>query len=94
MLPANTQFIKSAISVKRDSAKSIMDGFLSGGLDVFQRKAVDGILKNGMEQHSPSGHHPLTSEAKGKKVGEPRAKGKEPKTKLTDGYMPYPGSSK
>ena len=97
MLPANTQFIKNAVSVKRDSAKSVMDGFLSGGLAAFQRKAVDGILKGGMPEgkHSPSGHHPLTSDAKGRKVGEPRSKlsGTEPKTKLTDGYMSYPGSS-
>ena len=100
MLPANTSFIKSAVKVRSDSQKSVMDGFISGGLDAFQRKAVDGILKGGMPsgEHSPSrtDHKPLVSEAKGKKVGQPKEKmsGKEPKTKLSDGFMPYPGSSK
>ena len=98
MLPANTQFIKNAEMVRPDSKKSVMDGFLSGGLDAFQRKAVDGILKGGMpeDKRSPSGHMPLVSEAKGTRVGDLKKKvsGKEPKTKLEEGFMPYPGSSK
>jgi hypothetical protein len=46
--------------------------------------------------HSPVGMTPLTSKAKGHKVGQPAHKvsGKAPKTKLTDGHLPYPGSSK
>lgn len=96
MLPASTHFLKNGQNPKPESKKAVMDGFVSGSLDAFQRKAVDGILSGGMPSasHSPSGHMPLTSEAKGKKVGEPRAKvsGKAPKTKLTDGFMPYPGS--
>jgi hypothetical protein len=100
MLPANTTFIKSAVKVKSESQKAIQDGFVRGGLDAFQRKAVDGILKSGMPsgEHSPSrtDHKPLVSEASGKKVGQPKTKmnAKEPKTKLSDGFMPYPGSSK
>lgn len=98
MLSAHTQFIKNAATVRPESKKAIMDGFVSGSLDAFQRSAVDGILKSGMPEgkHSPSGHHPLTEKAEGIKAGEPRAKisGKAPKTKIRDGFMPYPGSSK
>jgi hypothetical protein len=99
MLPANTQFIKNAVKVRSDSQKAVMDGFISGSLDAFQRKAVDGILKSGMPsgEHSPSptSHKPLVSDPKGVKSGDLKKKmsGKEPKTKLKDGFMPYPGSS-
>lgn len=98
MLPASTHFIKNASTVKSDSRKKVMDGFVSGSLDAFQRHAVDGILKGGMPSgvHSPKGMDELVHKAAGMRVGEPKAKlnKKEPKTKLVDGYLPYPGSSK
>ena len=96
MLPASTQFIQNASSVKSDSRKKVMEGFVSGSLDTFQKEAVDGILKGGMPMgmHNPSGSHALLENPKGVKVGQPKSKmsGKQPKTKLTDGMMPYPGS--
>lgn len=95
MLPSSTQFIKNASSVKSDSRKKVMEGFVSGSLDTFQKEAVDGILKGGMPMgmHNPSGSHALLENPK-PKVGQPKSKmsGKQPKTKLTDGMMPYPGS--
>lgn len=98
MLPSHQQFIKNASSVKSESPKRVMDGMVSGSLSEFQLQAVDGILRSGMPSglHSPVGMTPLTSKAKGHKVGQPAHKvsGKAPKTKLTDGHLPYPGSSK
>jgi len=75
-----------------------MEGMVSGSLSQFQLQAVDGILRSGMPSgmHSPSGMEPLVSNPKGLKVGQlgKKMSGKAPKTKLTDGHLPYPGSSK
>ena len=85
MLPANTHFIRNAVTVKPQSEKKLMDGIVSGSLDTFQRGAIDGILKSGMPagKVSPHGHKPDLHKAEGKSV----------KTKRTDGFMPYPGAS-
>jgi len=82
MLPAHTQFIRDASTVKSQPPRVVMDGIIQGSLNAFQRGAVDGLIHSGMTE--PQGHKPLLH----------KGKGKAPATKKVDGFMPYPGASK
>jgi len=85
MLPAHTQFIRNASTMKSEPPRKIMDGIIQGSLNPFQRTAVAGLLHSGMPEHqSPApaqGHAPLLKKSKGKDA-----------TPLKDGFMPYPGA--
>jgi hypothetical protein len=80
MLPAHTQFIRDATTVKSQPPRVIMDGIIQGSLNAFQKGAVDGLIHSGMS--SSEGHKPLLH----------KGKGKAPATKKEDGFMPYPGA--
>jgi len=84
MLPAHTEFIRNASTVKRQPERAIMDGIIQGSLNAFQRSAVDGLVMSAIPhgQHDPHGHKPLVH----------KGKGKAPKTPAVDGFMPYPGA--
>ena len=85
MLPAHTQFIRNASTVKSQPPRVVMDGIIQGSLNAFQKGAVDGLIHSGMtEPTEPQGHKPLLH----------KGKGKAPATKKVDGFMPYPGAGK
>jgi hypothetical protein len=87
MLPAHTQFIRDATTVKSQPPRVIMDGIIQGSLNAFQKGAVDGLIHSGMS--SSEGH--MT----GRQEQQPlihKGKGKAPATKKEDGFMPYPGA--
>jgi len=73
--------IKNAFGAKH-SEREIMDGVVKGSLNAFQRSATKGLLANAGE--------PVRKPTNKSTV---KAHGKEPKTKGTDGMMPYPGAS-
>jgi hypothetical protein len=73
--------IKNAMTVKHSSERQIMDGVVKGSLNAFQKSATKGLLANAGE--------PVRKPTNKSTV---KAHGKEPKTKGTDGYMPYPGA--
>lgn len=83
MLPAHTQFIRDASTVKSQPPRVVMDGIIQGSLNAFQKGAVDGLIHSGMTE--PTGRQePLLH----------KGKGKAPATKKVDGFMPYPGAGK
>ena len=89
MLPAHTQFIRNASTVKSQPPRVVMDGIIQGSLNAFQKGAVDGLIHSGMTE--PQGH--MT----GRQEQQPllhKGKGKAPATKKVDGFMPYPGAGK
>jgi|FreactcultureFD7_1027221.scaffolds.fasta_scaffold06290_5 hypothetical protein len=84
MLPAHTQFIRNASTVKSQPPRVIMDGIIQGSLNAFQKSAVDGLIHSALPtgMHEPEGHKALVH----------KGKGKAPATKKEDGFMPYPGA--
>ena len=82
MLPAHTQFIRNASTVKSQPPRVVMDGIIQGSLNAFQKGAVDGLIHSGMTE--PQEQQPLLH----------KGKGKAPATKKVDGFMPYPGAGK
>jgi hypothetical protein len=84
MLPAHTQFIRNASTVKSQPPRAVMDGIIQGSLNAFQKGAVDGLIHSAMPggMHEPQGHKPLVQ----------KGKGRAPATKKEDGFMPYPGA--
>lgn len=79
---SNPHIIRNPGSEKsRDSKKVIMDGIIRGSLNAFQRKAESNIITTAEKSQSNN-------------ADIHKAGGKTPKTKLRDGFMPYPGSSK
>jgi hypothetical protein len=75
--------IKNAGTMKASSEHSLMDGIIRGSLNTFQQKAESGIITNAMMKQHASNKPDLV-----------KSKGKPTKTKLRDGFTPYPGSSK
>jgi hypothetical protein len=72
------------MEIKGSSERKIMDGVLKGSLNAFQMTAKKGLLGNaGMPVHKMGS---------GMKANTMKAGGKEPKTKLADGFMPYQGA--
>lgn len=78
------QLIRNAMDAKHTSERKIMDGIVKGSFNTFQKNATKGLLTNaGMPVHKmPAGNKPATM----------KAGGKEPATKLKDGFMPYQGA--
>jgi len=81
---SHPHIIQNAMNVKHESERKIMDGVVRGSLNAFQMSAKKGLLGNaGMPVHKM---------ASGQKASTMKAGGKQPATKLADGYMPYQGS--
>jgi len=75
--------IRSPATSKASSEHALMDGIIRGSLNTFQQKAESGIITSTMSHEF--------AKAKPDVV---KSKGKPTKTKLRDGFTPYPGSSK
>lgn len=86
MSMSHPHIIHNAMTVKHESERKIMDGIVKGSLNAYQMGATKGLLKNaGMPVHHSKS---------GMKASTMKAGGKEPKTKLADGFMPYQGAGK
>jgi len=73
--------IKNAMTVKHSSERQIMDGVIKGSLNDYQKVGTKSLLSNAGETvRKPSNKSTV------------KAHGKETKTKLKDGFMPYPGA--
>lgn len=81
---SHPHIIQNAMESKHSSERKVMDGVVKGSLNAFQMTAKKGLLGNaGMPVHKM---------ASGQKASTMKAGGKQPATKLADGFMPYQGA--